>query len=449
MFSIHSPLWVTSWASALGAGVLLLGLSPLLGQRHTQDLLDTHLTQLGRLLSATTLHEIAEQDLPKFQQDVEELHLDDSVAYQVWSHHGEPLLRSPNAAPLPAPKGSLGRGEDLQLRGERWRVLTHVDGRLGYPVQVARRYEDADRPADPILKQVLPPVLGTAFVLGGVLLLLWERRRRAIERLALALRQADPHQPDPVSAADLPGELRPLLAEVNALLERARAESAHRHRASADIAHELRGPLAAIRTQAQVGLRVLQDRAGRRVLDKVLAGIDRASHQVDRVLALARLERGEAPLTMAPQDIYHLAKTELTGLLREGVARGVMLELSGEAGVSVAGNAELLSLLLRNLLLNAVANSPAGGKVSVHVVYGTGSALITVEDCGPGIPGAERGRVFEPFYRLPGSPAGGSGLGLALVRRIADLHHASITLTPGVTGSGLSVKVRFPRPAAH
>ncbi len=206
----------------------------------------------------------------------------------------------------------------------------------------------------------------------------------------------------------------------------------------------MRTPLAAVKTQAQVALGATSDAARGRALANVVAGADRAARLVEQLLVLARLDPQTALPPGQTVDLTALAQQGVAEIAPAAAAKGVEVGLAPGGPAPVAGDAVLLAVLLRNLLDNAVRYTPAGGEVEVAALRADGGASFSVVDTGPGIPAAERGRVFDRFHRVLGTGEEGSGLGLSIVRRIADLHRARVSLEAGPGGRGLRVEVSFP-----
>jgi two-component system OmpR family sensor kinase/two-component system sensor histidine kinase QseC len=164
---------------------------------------------------------------------------------------------------------------------------------------------------------------------------------------------------------------------------------------------------------------------------------------VEQLLALARSEPGAPPTAMEPLDLSELVRQAVADTVPLAMSRGIELELFADAPVAVQGDRIGLATLVRNLADNAVRYSPAGSRVELRVALDRGAPVVQVDDAGPGIPLAERERVFDRFYRRPASDIDGSGLGLAIVRGVAQRHGAQVSLGDSPLG-GLRVRVRFP-----
>jgi two-component system sensor histidine kinase QseC len=212
-------------------------------------------------------------------------------------------------------------------------------------------------------------------------------------------------------------------------------------RFTSDAAHELRTPLAAIKTQAQVALRSSADEERRRALNQVISGVDRASHLVQQLLTLARID---PTLWVGSEliDLPALASEVLAEIAPMALARDIDLSLEAGLPPAIRGDRAMLGMMLRNLVDNAIKYTPAGGKVEVRLARDGARLNLSVDDSGPGITPEERARVFERFYRQVGTNVPGSGLGLSIVKRIADLHHAEVRLGDAALG-GLRAEVVF------
>jgi two-component system OmpR family sensor kinase len=259
-------------------------------------------------------------------------------------------------------------------------------------------------------------------------------------RKQLASRQAD--DLSPVSDAGLPDEVRPLVQELNLLFGRVRTAFDTQQTFVADAAHELRTPLAALKLQVQSLERADCLDARRLAVSRLNAGIERATRLVEQLLVLARQEANAAP--HQPVVLADLARRAVADLIGVAQARQIDLGLQRADAGTVDGQPDALMILLRNLVDNAIKYTPGGGTVDVSVLAEPGALSVTVEDSGPGIPLVERERVFDRFYRVPGSDAAGSGLGLAIIKAIAERHGATLALGESQRLGGLAATVRFP-----
>jgi two-component system sensor histidine kinase QseC len=234
----------------------------------------------------------------------------------------------------------------------------------------------------------------------------------------------------------------PLIERLNRLFVRIAASMQKERRFTADAAHELRTPIAAIKAQAQVARAATTAAARMHALDNAILGCDRASRLITQLLTLTRVDALDHSAMEACQ-ISDIAAEEIAALAPAAVEKGVQLELLAQTDAKVQGNPELLRVLLRNLLDNAIRHTPRGTAVQVNISHEPGAACLSVSDNGPGIAPDERARVPERFYRPPGTQASGSGLGLSIVKRIAEVHDATLQILAMSEAGGLQVKVCF------
>ena len=367
---------------------------------------------------------------------------------QVWTNEGLRIFESAFDAALPQ-MAVLGFA-DVPARGTVYRVFSLQT--RAQVIQIAQDMRVRKLLArEAALRSLLPVVL----LLPLLTLAVWWVIRQSLApvqrvRRELALRQ--PQDLAPVSADGLPDEMRPLVAELNSLLQRVRQAFEAQQHFVADAAHELRSPLAALQLQLQL-LRKAPDEAAREAAQSDLAaGIERAKRLVEQLLALARQEEGATTSDAAPEvptqvDLRALAEQALADTAEAAQAKGLDMGLSEDPqqqrAFSVPGDAQALSVLLRNLLDNAIKYVPSGGRVDVGWLQSDGQRALVVEDSGPGIPAQERERVLQRFVRGPGAGgmAGGSGLGLAIVQAIAQRSGAQLVLDESPNLGGLRVQL--------
>jgi two-component system OmpR family sensor kinase/two-component system sensor histidine kinase QseC len=242
--------------------------------------------------------------------------------------------------------------------------------------------------------------------------------------------------------AGLPEEVAPMVTALNALLDRLGRSFDTQRAFVADAAHELRSPLTALKLQMTRLERARDDSVRAEATAALSAGIERAAHLVEQLLALARTEPGAPPPALASVDLAELARSALADCAPLATSQGSTLELRADAPVPLQGHAASLVLLVRNLVDNALRYAGPGATVQVRVAQQEGAPVLTVDDSGPGIPVAERERVFDRFYRRADAVAPGSGLGLALVKSVAERHGARVLLSDSPLG-GLRATVRF------
>jgi two-component system sensor histidine kinase TctE len=243
-------------------------------------------------------------------------------------------------------------------------------------------------------------------------------------------------------------EVRPLVAAMNSTMARMQNLIASQRRFIADASHQLRTPLTVLKTQAELALRENDHAAMRAIVRSIAGTTDSAVHLANRLLTLARIEHGsEAAEAFAPVSLPGIARQVGLELALSAVQKDIDLALEAPDAALVPGQALMLHELVSNLVDNAIRYTPRGGSVLLRVRPGGDEVLLEVHDSGPGVPEAEREKVFTPFYRvgatLEANPSG-TGLGLAIVHDIAALHKATLLLDRSEQAGGLKVSVIFP-----
>ena len=356
---------------------------------------------------------------------------------QVWTNEGLRIFESAVGAALPQ-IAVLGF-TNVQARGGTYRVFSMQT--RSQVIQVAQNMAVRQGMARSLALRTLAPL---AFMAPLLVLAVWwgvSRSLAPVERVRRQLAQRQADDLSPVSDAQLPDEVQPLVSELNLLFERVqRAFEAQEHFV-ADAAHELRSPLAALRLQLQGLQRAGDDTARAAAIERLSAGIDRATRLVEQLLTLARQESGST--ATEPVDLRAIAQLALADVAPAAQARSMDVGLLDSEAATVPGNVEALRMLVRNLLDNAIKYTPPGGQVDVQVRADNGHAVLTVEDSGPGIAPEHRERVMQRFVRETAEGAPGSGLGLAIVLAIAQRHGAVVALDSSPRLGGLRVTLRF------
>ena len=248
----------------------------------------------------------------------------------------------------------------------------------------------------------------------------------------------------PLEAAQAPVEIEPLVAELNRLFARIEEALQRERRLTADAAHELRTPLAVLSTQAQVARRASDAAARNEALDAIVAGAERGARLAEQMLTLARLESRSGADAARRLDLRELVRGVIAEAAPHAVEKGLDVALEEGGAVELEGHPALLAILARNLVDNAVRYTPPGGRVRAAVRAEAGLARLEVSDDGPGVPPAELTRLGERFHRLADPGESGSGLGLSIVQRIAELHGGKVRYSAGPGGRGLAAAVELP-----
>ncbi|HEX7374254.1 MAG TPA: ATP-binding protein [Steroidobacteraceae bacterium] len=395
---------------------------------------DAHLRETALLLR-DQMYGFTSAPLPREVPDYD-------FVVQVWTLDGVRVYLSRPHTVLPG-LTTLGLSTSATPNG-RWRVFGIEAGTR--VIQVAQPMNVREQRAAHLAARTVMPF--ALLIPALALLIVWLVRRSVapVQHFADSLRLRAPDAPGPLPDAGLPDEVRPLVAGMNDLLSRLQ-DSVERERAFiADAAHELRTPLTALDLQVQALRDSVTGTDREEALQRLKAGVARATRLVEQLLALAREERVGAQ-ARTPVALAGLVREVLEELLPLADARGVDLGVTRTDDVEVAGDRDSLRVLVRNLLDNAVRYAPVDGRVDVSVERPAGAsarARVIVTDNGPGIAPEERERVFDRFYRVPGTATGGSGIGLALARSIARHHGGDVHLADAPAGPGLQVTVDLP-----
>jgi len=278
------------------------------------------------------------------------------------------------------------------------------------------------------------------------LLIVWIAVHYALKPLIAVRRQIESRSPrelQPLQAAGVPAEVRPLVDALNLLFDLLREAARSQRQFVADTAHQLRTPLAGLNGQLELLMHDEKSAPMRERLAALHEGMSRLAHSANQLLALARADPSASLAErLEPVDLKELVGRTVELNVSRAAASGHDLGVEAESA-TVSGSARLLEDLLANLLDNALTYTPRGSGVTVRCGLAQGAPFLEVEDDGPGIPEAERAHVRRRFYRLPGTKGRGCGLGLAIVEEIARLHRAALTIEEGAGGRGTRARVQF------
>jgi two-component system, OmpR family, sensor histidine kinase TctE len=387
---------------------------------------------------------------------------DDKIYYKITLEDGR-LIAGENWIPAP-----LGMDEindkyltDAELREQKFRIATlrvtpdfgpeWKEASSGLLVHVAETNNKRQALTRKILGTMMIPQLLLITLAGGGLWFGLNRGIFPLKNLQQTLSQRSASDLSPVELKeDIPEELVPLISAFNDILLRMRGVLDAQKRFVADAAHQLRTPLAGLKTQAELALRLNDPASIKRALQQILQSAERGSTLTNQLLTLARHEPGDSPERKTSViDMNEIVKKTSLALVNDALRKNIDLGFEPAAEPAwVMGDDLGLIDMLTNLLDNAIRYTHASGRVTARVNLSNDAVLISVEDNGSGISPADRERVFERFYRVLGSNETGSGLGLAIVKEIARLHQAEIQLDDAPGGRGSLFSIRFQRVAA-
>ncbi|TMG77131.1 MAG: sensor histidine kinase [Betaproteobacteria bacterium] len=390
-----------------------------------------------------------ELDLPSIAIEALRIDTEDRVYYKVLGPEGELIAGTPQ---LPTPPERLAPDEhvfyDATFDGERVRVaaraVTVENGTA--VVHVAETLVKRDKL---VLELLIASTAPQLLIAAAAVALVWFGIGQGLKPLDRLREEIAARSPRDLRAVreDHPQEVQPLVGAVNRLLSRLNAAIESRQRFIANAAHQLRTPLAGLKTHAELARRQPSTVELKSLLDMIAQETGRTSHLVNQLLTLARAEPGETA-SGQPVNLHELIGRDVRDWVQRALSKNIDLGFELEDAWTL-GEPLLLRELFANLLDNALAYTQAGGSVTVRTQGRDGEAVLEVEDNGPGIPETEREKVFERFYRVAATGGEGCGLGLSIVAEIADRHNGRVDLAAPASGRGTLIRAVFPRLATH
>lgn len=410
------------------------------------ELLDGQLTQVADTLLAI----VAAGEVEHFAKELQDHshHNPVPIAFEVWHDDDGRMLRLATSMGHAGFESGIGPGfSERQYEGARWRFYAVQDPDAEYRVVVGQAHAAREGLAREIGLSLLIPA---ALALPLMALAVWwgiGRNLRPVDTVAHQVGALDVQALTPLDESPaLPEEIAPLRAALNALIRRVNEAFENERRFTADAAHELRTPLAALKVQTQVALRAQTADSQQHALAQVIVGVDRMTHLVEQLLTLARVDPATQGNPPAPLDPAEIVATVCEELLPQAQRQGQTLTVDATAGCRIAITAAWLQVAVRNLLDNAVHYAGEGAQIDVRIAHRGTSCAITVADDGPGVVPALRSQLSARFVRGEVENEG-CGLGLSIVARIAALSHAQLELGDGLQradgGHGFAATLRF------
>ena len=425
-------VWLVGLLTVVGA--LAGGVSFYFALKEANGLLDQQLSQIARSVDEGS-------QLPAMQAEFREETLaqrERDFVIQVWVEN-EPVRSSRPGFDLP--RMAVSGFSDLSSHRSKWRVYTMIHRHR--TVQVSQAEDVRLDIAIHSAMYALFPILALtplSWLLVGVVVSRLLRPLEAVTEAAIH-RDADSHAALPVE--HVPEEVAPLILAMNDLISRLGEALQLQRQFLSDAAHELRTPLAALRLQIEN----LSRHHSREELDirigEMRRGAQRASHLVGQLLKIARYKAQDRPIVRSEVKLDSLVKACIADLIPLADHRGIDLGLIHDDAAIVMGNPEDLRVLVGNLIDNAVRYTPEGGKVDVSINVSGPEAVVEIVDTGPGIPASLQARVFDRFFRAAGQDTEGSGIGLAIVKAIAQRESVEVMLANRQDGHGLRARAAF------
>ncbi|OGT37274.1 MAG: hypothetical protein A3F12_05550 [Gammaproteobacteria bacterium RIFCSPHIGHO2_12_FULL_38_14] len=420
----------------------------LLDEKVIEPYLDAQLIRATYLIE--TLNQLSSQDQETRTAIIHSLFESESITkqkffFQVWSDNGKLLLHSADAAKVSLKNSPVGFSNKI-INNNDWRVYSAYQAKSKAKIVVAELYNLRRELADDIARSNANMLLITYPIFGILVWVIISVALRSITRVTAEISNRASTYLEPVQLTEIPIEIKPLIAELNQLFIRLQRAFERNKRFAADAAHELRTPLAALKTNVQVALKAENETDRNKALQKVIECVDRSSHVVTQLLTLSRLGDEEALADIKPVDLHKIATEIIAYIAPHALEKNIEIELaSPPEHTTIVGNYTALGILIRNIVDNAIRYTPENGEVKVAIIDTPKQIIFRVIDTGSGIPAELHERVFERFYRVLGTKASGSGLGLAIVHQISNLHHGEIMLSTPPQGKGLQFDVAFPK----
>jgi two-component system sensor histidine kinase QseC len=402
---------------------------------------DAELIQVAKLLAVATAHEAEEHDLDDYEAELSMAGFQFPLIFQIWSHSNRLMVRGPDSPEHPLSPALVDGFSNVDFNGDGWRVYTMNLKSAEFRIQVARSHDERERLVNAFVLDVMKPLL-LALPLFGMLWLVVHRGLEPLRQVSRLISERDYTHLHPVRVEHIPEESARLVEEINALLVRLRASIERNSHFTADVAHELRTPIAGMLVQLQSDDAGLDETQRSEIISKVRQGLERLNHVVNQLLVLASIEPEQIRQSFEQVDLSHSADEVMSELAPMALAKNIDLSLDVEQVAEIQGNPELVGVMLTNLVGNAIKFTPANGCVEVNISRSDSGIYLSVADTGPGIPEDKKVWVFERLNQA--SKGVGSGLGLSIAQEICQLHQASIALNDREAGPGLCVMLYFP-----
>ena len=451
--SIRRSLLLILMPFIIGTWLIAATLSYFDTKQDVSQILDAQLAQSGQVLLALSLHELVEQRLlseedtsvtetvnEKFWEHDEEIL--SKISFQVWLNTDTLAMRSDNAPLFPMAEQQNGFF-NVTIEEANWRIYSTASDDDLIRVYVGIQSDLQNILANSVVEKIMLPFLISIPFFAYFVWRSVNTSMLPLQNMAKDLRTRKAHDLTPLEDFKIPREVRPITAAINQLFLQMKTAIDTEKRFTSDAAHELRTPLAALKTHAEIALGADNEEEQQKALRKVVQGVNRATRLVEQLLTLARLDPDTGFTNIRRFDLFIAAENVLSDEATIAIEKNIEISLSGTRGKFVAANADAIGVLMRNLIDNAIRYTPRGGEVEVHIDRHEDNILLRVSDSGPGIPESERSKVFNRFYRSLGTKESGSGLGLSIVTRIVDLHRLSISLDTSKMG-GAQFDVIFP-----
>ncbi len=426
-----------------------------------EELFDAQLSRSARLILGLVMAEVNLGHIKEFSDGIKENSLmmlnkknierevyqqghfyELKLAHQVWDSYGNMLIRSANAPLQPMSQLEQGYANE-NFNDNNWRTFSLWDAQHQFQVITAEREDVRDDLVNKITRQMTWPFILLLPMLGGLVWYFVSRGLLPLELIASDIATRKSEQLHALKFERIPAEIKPLVDELNHLFESLRQSFDKERQFTSDAAHELRTPLAALKVHLQLIQSSHKDSEKQAALLAISQGVERASHLVDQLLGLARLDAQAIRATqkITQVNLSELCVNQVAEIYPLANEKKQMISLQADENIFIDGYVYPLEAMLRNLLSNAVCYTPTGGEIILELKNQSDAIHIFLHDSGPGIPTDQRRDVMLRFKKVKESTQSGSGIGLSIVRRVAELHYMKIELTTSPLLGGLCVHI--------
>lgn len=406
------------------------------------ELFDQNMKQIAH---AIAVHNITEQsDFVSGHDDIRRtLKGEEEFLIQVW--HNDDINFSSKPA-IAFPNQGAGGVVTVLYENEEWRYYA-INSGDGWLVQVSQPIPLRHTVIWEIYSEQLIPTLIQLPILMGLVWLVVGVGFAPLKRISESIEKRTAYFLERLPEDDVPKEVYSMVQAINGLLDRLSQALDSQRRFTADAAHELRTPLTAVRLELDILKKAENQEERGQSLEKLYGAVDRSTRLVHQLLEMARSEPEQASEEIKTVALKPLVQKLIDELMPLADKKSITLQMKDFENVSIEGRSHALSIMAGNLINNAVQYTPERGRIEISAKSDKGRIIVKVSDDGPGIPENERDRVFDRFYRIldpAHSGITGSGLGLSIVESIADAHRATIAISEGLGGKGVSFEIHFP-----
>jgi two-component system, OmpR family, sensor histidine kinase QseC len=364
-----------------------------------------------------------------------------TVQFEILNSQGTPILQSEQFT-IKSPRQD-GFSREI-TPNEVWKVYTTRDSTTGNTTIVAKNYRSLYAAELRVFNDLIPLIFITYPLLALLVWFFINKGLGSIQKVTNEVRKRASNNLATIDINMVPREIKPLIYELNNLFTKLDLVIQQEKRFSSDAAHELKTPLAALKTQAQVALNIVKNEAEIKALQNIIVCVNKSSHIVQQLLTLSRMVNHTISKNHETINLNKNAAIAIAEINSEAKKKNITIELiNPDTPQLILGYNLGIDILFKNLLDNAIRYTQGNGTIQVIIENHSKYIILKIIDNGPGIPPELRDRVFERFYRILGNQASGSGLGLSIVKQIVQMHNAQIELTTPASGQGLEVRIIF------